>query len=303
MLFSAIQFKCVLYSDMSLSGKKTWPMCCFQLLHTIRVIAWETGFIWRRTTGSCKESLFEWKINLEVVFGGESFSCVTQCFFCESERSLQNPDILIAFTVLFGFECAVLYCIIFNNNNNSNNNCTKNKEEIQPRGTKKKTKQTQEWTTQVFRQCPTSSWPKHFWGHTKVENSISCHVAVAAYHSQIFQASHYHIWLRCREMIQMRVSGNWHTLLTQLLLTPLLPHSIIVKDNRLECASVIRWWRWTPAGSVKSTIKECVMNRMISKPLPNVCVSLYGEGFLPVYSCFEFQLMTGGLLLTGFGKT
>lgn len=99
----------------------------------------------------------------------------------------------------------------------------------------------------------------------------------------------HHIWLHCREMIQMRVSGNWHTLLTQLLLTSLLPHSISVKkDNRLECASVIRWWRWTPAASVKLNIKECVMNRMISKWLPNVCVSLCGERFLPVYTALNF---------------
>lgn len=47
------------------------------------------------------------------------------------------------------------------------------------------------------------------------------------------------------------------------------------KDNRLESASVIRWWwRRTPAGAVKLTIKERVMNRMISKWLPSVCISL-----------------------------
>lgn len=136
---------------------------------------------------------------------------------------------------------------------------------------------------------PDSPGPNRFWGHTYVENGISCHVAVAAYHSQIFQASYYHIWLCCREMIQTRVSESWHTLLTQLLLTSLLLHSIIVKDNRLESASVIRWWRWTPAGTVKLTIKECVMNRMISKWLPNVCISLCGEGFLPVYPALNFS--------------
>lgn len=82
-----------------------------------------------------------------------------------------------------------------------------------------------------------------------------------------------HIWQRCTEMIQRRVGEYWHTLLTQLLLTFLLPHLIIVRDNRLEYANLIRWWRWTPAASVKLHIKECVMNRMISKSLPNVCVS------------------------------
>lgn len=123
----------------------------------------------------------------------------------------------------------------------------------------------------------------------KVESIIPCHSAVTAYHSQIFQASYYHIWLHCREMIQTRVSGSWHTLLTQLLLTSVLPHSIIVRDNRLESASVIRWLRWTVAGSVKLTIKECVMNRMIRKWLPNVCISLCGEGFLPVYPTLNFS--------------
>lgn len=140
-----------------------------------------------------------------------------------------------------------------------------------------------------LRDLPYRYWPNYFGGHTYVENSISGHVSVAAYHSQIFQASYCHIWQRCREMIQMRVSGSWHTLLTQLLLTSLLPRSIIVKDNRLECASVIRWWRWTPAGSVKLTIKECVMNRMISKWLPNVCISLCGGGFLPLYTTLNFS--------------
>lgn len=123
--------------------------------------------------------------------------------------------------------------------------------------------------------------------HMYVVKSVSCHVSVTPYHSQIFQTPYYHIWLYCREMIQM--SENWHTLLTQLLLTSLLPRSIILKDNRLECACIIRWWRWTPAGSVKLSIKECVINRMISKWLPNVCISLSGEGFLPVYTTLNFS--------------
>lgn len=92
-------------------------------------------------------------------------------------------------------------------------------------------------------------------------------------------------------MIQAGLSGSWHTLLTQLLLTSLLPHSMSVKDNRLESASVIRWCRWTQVVSVKSRIKECVANRMIGKWLPNVCVSLCGEGFLPVYPALSFSLM------------
>lgn len=100
-------------------------------------------------------------------------------------------------------------------------------------------------------------------------------------------------------MIQARVSGNWHTLLTQLLLTSLLPHSISVKDNRLESASVIRWCRWTQVVSVKSNIKECVVNRMIGKWLPNVCISLCGEGFLPVYPALSFSWW-GGLLWQNF---
>lgn len=80
-------------------------------------------------------------------------------------------------------------------------------------------------------------------------------------------------------------------------------HIRLSSDNRLESASVIRWLRWTLAGSVKLTIKECVMNRMIRKWLPNVCISLCDEGFLPVTSHFEHELMRGGLLLTGSGKT
>lgn len=104
----------------------------------------------------------------------------------------------------------------------------------------------------------------------------------------MIQAFHNQIWLCCREMIQARVSGSWHTLLTQLLLTSLLPHSISVKDRRLECASVIRWCRWTQVVSVKLNIKECVMNRMISKRLPNVCIRVCGEGFLPVYPALGF---------------
>lgn len=100
-------------------------------------------------------------------------------------------------------------------------------------------------------------------------------------------------------MIQAGLSGSWHTLLTQLLLTSLLPHSMSVKDNRLESASVIRWCRWTQVVSVKSNIKESVANRMIGKWLPNVCVSLCGEGFLPVYLALSFRWW-GGLLWQNF---
>lgn len=100
-------------------------------------------------------------------------------------------------------------------------------------------------------------------------------------------------------MIQAGLSGSWHTLLTQLLLTSLLPHSMSVKDNRLESASVIRWCRWTQVVSVKSNIKECVANRMIGKWLPNVCVSLCGEGFLPVFPALSFRWW-GGLLWQNF---
>lgn len=55
--------------------------------------------------------------------------------------------------------------------------------------------------------------------------------AAAAYGSQIFKEPFYYIWPDCREMIQTKVSGNRHTLLTQLLLTSLLPHSVFVKDG------------------------------------------------------------------------
>lgn len=66
-------------------------------------------------------------------------------------------------------------------------------------------------------------------------------------------------------------------------------HIRLSSDNGLESASVIRWLRWTLAGSVKLTIKECVMNRMIRKWLPNVCISLCDEGFLPVTSTLNFS--------------
>lgn len=98
-----------------------------------------------------------------------------------------------------------------------------------------------------------------------------CNVAVAAHHSLIFQASYYHIWLQYRWMIQTGVSGSWHTLLTQLLLTSLLPHSIIIRDNRLESVSVIRWLRWTLAGSEvdnQGMCHEADNQKMVDKCLP-----------------------------------
>lgn len=51
------------------------------------------------------------------------------------------------------------------------------------------------------------------------------------YGSQIFQAPFYSIWPDCRGMIQTKVSGNRHTLLTQLLLPSLLPHSFFVRNG------------------------------------------------------------------------
>ena len=73
----------------------------------------------------------------------------------------------------------------------------------------------------MCRQCLTSSRPYHYGGHKKLENSISCHVAVAAYHSQIIQASYYHIfgyaaerWFR-RELVGADIPcwPNYYSLL------------------------------------------------------------------------------------------
>lgn len=119
--------------------------------------------------------------------------------------------------------------------------------------------------------------------------------AVTPDHSQVIQAFHHQIWLCCRGMIQAGVSGNRRTLLTQLLLTSLLPHSIGVKDNRLESASVIRWCRRMQVVSVKWNIKECVRSRTVWKWLPNVCISFRGEGFLPVYPALSFSWFGGGV--------
>lgn len=62
-----------------------------------------------------------------------------------------------------------------------------------------------------------------------VESAVPCRVAVAAYHSQIFQASCDHIWQRYREMIQTRVSGNWRTLLTQI-----ITHSCVATSHHRQ---------------------------------------------------------------------
>lgn len=77
-------------------------------------------------------------------------------------------------------------------------------------------------------------------------------------------------------MIQAGVSESWHTLLTQLLLTPLLPHLIIVGDNRLESGD----WDERQLPLWSRIINECVINRMIRKVADKrLHQSLWGKGF------------------------
>lgn len=100
-------------------------------------------------------------------------------------------------------------------------------------------------------------------------------------------------------MIQAHVSGNWHTLLTQLLLTSLLPHSISVKDNRLESASVIRWCRWMQVVSeveFQGVCHEPDDRQMAAKRLHQ---SLWWGIPASIFR-FEIQLMGARLLWQNF---
>lgn len=81
----------------------------------------------------------------------------------------------------------------------------------------------------------------------------------------------------------------------------LLPQSIIVRDSMLESANVIRWWRWTPAGS------EVDYQGMCHRPDQQQMAAKWlhqsqGLGLSASIYRFEFRLMRDGLFLTGFGK-